>query len=164
MAIPAGWLFSPVQVRWSTLLMAAVILAVVGVRRRRPAVAVVSVVAWLAVYETGWQLMDLVVHHAAAWPAAVQRLGWASAALAGWPLLAHALGVRPDPRWAALCALVFAVWLWSGFWYNWPGQPYPLMIGPELANVASKTALGIAYLAGAVRRTLPPLGEGRVGA
>ena len=71
-------------------------------------------------------------------------------ALIAWPLLAHQLGIRPQPAALAACAAGFAAWLALGFHYNWFGEPRPVAVLPEALNVGTKTVLGLAYLAGAL--------------
>ena len=150
------WSSLPSHPRWSTVLMAAVVLAVVGWRTRRPLLAGVAVLAWVSVSEIVWNGCDLLTHHGNA-----LRYGWLVLALAAWPLLAHRLGIRPHPVGLALCAAAFAVWLALGFDYNWLGQSKPLQVVPEALNVLTKTALGAAYLAGALAVPAPALGPAR---
>jgi len=136
--------------------MAALVLLAVGWRTRRPPLAAVAVLAWLSAYEIVWNACDVLVHHSAA-----AKLAWLAVALAAWPLLAHRLGIRPHPVGLALCAAGFAVWLALGFDYNWLSEPKPLQVVPEALNVLTKTALGAAYLAGALAVPAPALGPAR---
>lgn len=145
-----GLIESPLGIRWTTLAMAAAIIVVVGIRRR-PFVGVVTVAAWMTAFEVPFQLADALAHHRDAHLAhtlAVQAFWLVT--MAGWIGWAHALGVRPDARWSALSAAIFAVWVAQGFPYNWAGQQGPVQWWPELLNAGSKTALGVAYLRGAV--------------
>jgi hypothetical protein len=136
--------------------MAAAIVALVGGARRRPWLALVTVVAWTSSFEIANSLFSVTAHRE--WRTALVAFVWETAALAGWPLLAACLGVRPDLRWLALSGVTFAVWAATGFDYNYFGQTKPLQLGPEIANVVAKTALGMAYLAGALRAKAPEIG------
>jgi hypothetical protein len=129
--------------------MAAAIVALVGGMRRRPWLALVTVVAWTSAFEIANSIFSVTAHRD--WGTALIAFAWEAAALAGWPLLAAYLGVRPDLRWLTLSGVTFVVWAATGLDYNYFGQTKPLQIGPEIANVVAKTALGMAYLAGALR-------------
>jgi hypothetical protein len=139
------WSPLPSHPRWSTLLVGLLILVVVGWRTRRPALAAVALLAWLSLYEIVWQACDVLTSHRD-----LLAYGWLGLALVAWPLLAHRLGIRPHPAALATCAAGFAVWLALGFHYNWFGEPRPVAILPEALNAGTKTALGLAYLAGAL--------------
>lgn len=140
---------SPVGVRWSSLAMLALIVLVVTVVRRRPVLGLVAAMGWLVAFEIPYEATDLLVRHQ---PGA-HLTSWASwvVTVAGWPFAAWALGVRPDWRWVALSAAIFAVWIATGFHHNDPGQAGQVMVWPEVLNEGSKTALGVAYLLGALR-------------
>lgn len=142
--------------RWTTLATAIVVMVVIGLVRRRPDLAVVSVVAWLGGFEAAYGILDTLYWHPAGavkWTAEA----WQAAALIGWVLLAHAMGIQPSPPWTAVTVIAFAVWLTtipgvtSGFVSNAPqaGQTGPLMIVPEIENVVAKTAWALAYAVGA---------------
>jgi len=152
--------FSPLpgHARWSTLATALLIAAVVTWRTRRPLRAALAVIAWLALYEVVWQGCDVVAHRAN-----VVNYGWLSLAVVAWPLLAFQAGIRPHPIGAAVCAAGFLVWLALGFDYNWIGQPGPIRPVPEALNLVTKTALGLAYLAGALRPGTEPARSARAG-
>ena len=138
---------SPWGVRWSSLAMLALIVLVVTAARRRPFLALVTAMGWLVAFEIVYEGADAAVHHKSS-------VAWAFWLLtvAAWPLLAHFMGVRPHLRWVLLSAAIFALWIQQGFWYNWAGQgSKPINWWYEALNVGSKTALGIAYLAGALR-------------
>ena len=153
---PPNWLWVPVVgIRWTTVLMAVAILLLVGGLRRRPFLAVVTTVAWASAYEIVFRAFDLAAHHLdGSLPVELQAWLWQAVATVSWPLLAHVLGVRPYWPLVVVCGLAFAVWLWGGFWYDWRGQPYGLLLGDEILNVVTKTGLGVAYLVGAFR--IPP--------
>jgi hypothetical protein len=142
---PVIWSPLPSHPRWSTVLMAAVVLAVVTWRTRRPLLACLAVLAWLSAYEIAWNTCSLVTHgdDPVKW-------FWLVLALLAWPLLAHQVGLRPQPVAVALCAAGFAIWLVLGFDYNWMREPGPVRVLPEVLNVLTKTVLGVAYLAGAL--------------
>ena len=151
-------IFSPLpsHPRWSTVLTAVLILAIVTWRTRRPFLGVVTVLAWLSLYEVTWQACDVLVHRGN-----LVAYGWLSLAVIAWPLLAHQLGVRLDPVGLAVCAGAFLVWLALGFDYNWIGQPQPIKLVPEALNVVTKTSLGVAYLAGALAAPARAITAGR---
>ena len=137
---------SPWGVRWSSLAMLALIVLVVTAARRRPFLALVTAMGWLVAFEIVYEGADAAVHHKSS-------VAWAFWLLtvAAWPLLAHFMGVRPHLRWVLLSAAIFALWIQQGFWYNWPGQgSKPINWWYEALNVGSKTALGVAYLLGAL--------------
>jgi hypothetical protein len=147
-----GLIESPLGIRWTTLATAAAIIVVIGTRRR-PLVGVVTVAAWLTAFEVLYQLTDTLTHHRDAHLAhtlAVEAFWLVT--MVGWIGWAHALGVRPDVRWAALSVAIFALWVDQGFPYNWAGQQGPVRWWPEFLNVGSKTALGVAYMLGVPSR------------
>lgn len=148
----AGLLESPFGMRWTTLGMAAAFLTVVGVGKRRPVVAVAAMLAWAGGFELTFRLLDIVRWHE--WWG-FRDLAWEVAALAGWMVAAHALGVRPSLPWIAVTLVAFAIWFAAGFDYNLPqtagGQHQAIRWRPELENVVAKTGWGMAYLAGALR-------------
>lgn len=140
---------SPLGVRWTSLAtLAAIVLIVIAVRRR-PFLALVAAMGWLVAFEIPYEATDMIVRHQ---PGA-HLAGWASWLLtvAGWPLAAYLAGVRPDWRWVMASGAIFIVWIATGFAHNDPGQTGPVQWGPELLNVGSKTALGMAYALGALR-------------
>lgn len=147
MSVRWPWLYLPFgHLRLSTFLGAAAIFLVVTAWTRRPVIAAVAVMAWLSAFEIVWQTGQY----------AFGRTGasdefWFVAAVVSWPLLAHVLGVRPDPWWAGAFAVTFLVWVTLGFHSNWPTLPFSLR--DEMLNEASKTALGVAYLLGGLRAT-----------
>ncbi len=154
----ASLIESPLGMRWTTLATGVALLVVIGLVRRRPDLAVVSAVAWAGGFELTYGIIDTLYWHprdAARWTAEA----WQAAALIGWVLLAHAMGIRPAPAWVAVTVIAFAVWLTTipgvtgGFVYNAPqaGQTGPLLVVPEIENVAAKTAWAIAYAVGAWR-------------
>lgn len=145
----AGLLESPLGMRWTTLATAAAIFALVGLWRRRPLAAIVVLAAWAGGFEVAYRVLDILRWHE--WWA-VSAWAWEAAALVGWVIAAHALGIRPSPPWVALTVAVFAVWWLSGYDYNLPqtaaGQHQPLRWLPEIENVAAKTSWAMAYVAG----------------
>lgn len=145
------WIWSPLDhARWTTVLVAMAILVITTLKTRQPHRALIATVAWLAAYEIVWQAFDVLMHPATS-PTTLERYLWFVAALIAWPMLAHAIGIRPNAALVAITAGTFALWLATGFDYNWYGQPKSLQVGPEVLNVLSKTALAGAYLLGAIR-------------
>lgn len=142
------WFWFPAvgPIRISTVLGAALVFAVVLVARRDALRAVVTVVAWLSVFETIYHVVGIVGFH---W--ALANFAWETAAVAGWVILAAVLGIWPDLRFTAVFTILMAAWILAGFHYNIPGQRGPINVGNELLNEAAKTSLGLAYLVGALR-------------
>ncbi len=153
---------SPLGMRWTTLATAAAMLGLIGVVRRRPDLAVVSVVAWMGGFEIAFRFFEILRWQQ--W-SGLPHLAWVAAALTAWPLLALALGIRPSPAWMAVTAVAFAVWITTGYDYNLPqtagGRLRPVRLGPEVENVVAKTAWAMCYLVGAWR--LPSSGWPRAG-
>lgn len=158
----AGWLYSPLaQIRWSTVLMATAILALVTWRIRRPWLAMLTVLAWVGLYELIWDVVSLV-------NGGRQTVGgiiWMAGAIGVTPVFARHLGVRLWPPAYLVCAAAFVAWDLTGFAWNRPGQSGPLLVGPELLNVLSKDGLALAYLVGALRleRREPSAQRGNLG-
>jgi hypothetical protein len=146
MSLRGVWLYYPGgHMRLSTALMALAILLWVTWRTRRPYVAGVAVMAWISLFEMAWQACTTLAH-GGTWASE----GWYVAAVISWVLLAHALGVRPDWRLLLVSAAALLAWLAFGFDSNYAGRP-PYNIRDEVLNEVSKTALGLAYLLGALR-------------
>lgn len=150
--------------RWTTLATGIGILVVIGLVRRRPDLAIVSAIAWAGGFEAVYGIVDTLYWHptdTVKWTAEA----WQTAALVGWVVLAHALGIRPSPAWVAVTAIAFAVWLTTipgltnGFVSNAPqaGQKGPLMVVPEIENVIAKTSWAMAYAVGAWRTRQQPI-------
>lgn len=161
--VSASLIESPLGMRWTTLATAIAVLVVIGLVKRRPDLAIVSVVAWAGGFESTYGSIDTLYWHptdAAKWNAEA----WQAAALVGWVLLAHAMSIRPSPAWVAVTAIAFAVWLTTipgltnGFVSNAPqaGRNGPLLIVPEIENVVAKTAWAMAYAVGAWRVATRP--------
>jgi hypothetical protein len=131
-------------VRLSTVIVTAVVLAVVTWRTRRPLLAVLAVLGWLSAFEIAWELSRVAFRQDS-----LRNALWFSLAVAGWVVAAELARIRPEPRLAGLFALTFVLWLATGFGLNWLGQP--VSVRDELLNEVSKTALGAAYLVGALR-------------
>src|SRR2546430_9881947 len=101
---------SPLGMRWTTLATGIAILVAIGVVRRRPDLAIVSAVAWAGGFEATYGILDTLYWHPGdlvKWTAEA----WQTAALVGWVLLAHRMGIRPAPAWVAVTVIAFAVWL-----------------------------------------------------
>jgi hypothetical protein len=161
--VRASLIESPFGMRWTTLATGIAILVVIGLIRRRPDLAVVSAVAWAGGFELTYGTIDTLYWHPAdrvKWTAEA----WQAAALIGWVLLAHAMGIRPSGAWVAVTAIALAVWvttipgLTNGFVSNAPqaGQTGPLLVIPEIENVVAKTAWAMSYAVGAWRVEAKP--------
>ena len=148
----SSWLFAPIiQARWSTVLLAVVAFVLVVLRRRdvRPAIAVVM--AWASTFELFWNTFKsvLIDHNAGQW----QDFLYLAAFAAAWILVLGYAGIGPSVPWLAVTVVLAALWVLDGFHFNFNGQPGPFDVTSELLNVGTKTALGIAFLAGALRRS-----------
>jgi hypothetical protein len=154
---------SPLGMRWTTLATGIAILVAIGLVKRRPDLAIVAAIAWAGGFEVTYGILDTLYWHpadAVKWT----KEAWQGAALLGWVLLAHRIGIRPSAAWVAVTVIAFAVWLTTfpgvtnGFVSNAPqaGQTGPLMVVPEIENVVAKTAWAMAYAVGAWRATSEP--------
>src|SRR5262249_57382769 len=123
---------SPFGMRWSTFLTAVVVFLLIGAVRRRPDLAVVAVVAWTGGFEVVYRFWDIVRWHE--WWAWNSWL-WEAAALAGWVLLAQSVGIRPSLFWLTATVLCFAIWIATGYRYNYVGQKAPFQVLGEIENV-----------------------------
>jgi hypothetical protein len=138
------------QMRWTTALLGVAILAVVTWRRRNPLLGVAAVVAWASLYEMLWVLLrQSPTGQAGGLP--WQEYAWTLAVGTGWTVVVVLARAAPDPLWLVVSAAGFLVWALSGLHYNSYGQRGHFLVGSELLNVWSKTALGVAYLRGAAR-------------
>lgn len=156
------WLWLPLvgPIRTSTVLAAVAIAAVILWRRLSPLLALVTVLAWASVFEIAYNATGSVLH---GWP--LPYLAWLTAALGGWVFLSALLGVYPNRWLLAVTAIVWVVWMASGFESNaplgsGPGHPATFNLGSEVMNELAKSLLGLAYLVGALRR---PRAAGRIG-
>jgi hypothetical protein len=143
--MPTIWAHLPVgDFRWSTVAMALLVLAAVTFRRGLP-LAAVTVLAWVSAFETIDNLVGGLGFH---WP--LTSVVWVSGALLGWVVLAHVVGVRPNPAALVLFALVMVAWIATGFHYN-VAHGATFDYAGEAFNELAKTLLGVAYLLGALR-------------
>jgi hypothetical protein len=132
----------------STIVVGVLIAALVTWRRRSPATALIAVMTWASAYEVVFVTLGTVLH---GWPAAY--LLWLVAALAGWIVLSVVWGVAPDRRLLLATAVLTLAWIATGFEANSPsvaGPGFAKAFSPldEAFNEATKTLLGLAYLAG----------------
>lgn len=152
MGIDSVWLYVPqvIYIRISTVLMILVILTVVTVRTRSFGLAALTTLCWMGAYEIVWQIGYSAFGYQPPRPAMQFSL-----AVFGWLLLGHKVGIRPDKYLTALWALSIVVWMMLGFHANFPGTLHPgahFSLTDEIVNEVGKTALGVAYLLGALRR------------
>jgi len=142
------FLEAPFGVRWTTLAMTAAILISVTVAKRRPWLAVLTVLAWVGLYEL---IFDTTAYLSGDQRQTLSGLAWFAAAVGVAPVFARYLGLR---LWLPAASASFAgmvLWLVTGFHYNVRGQVATVQWGPELLNVVTKDGLGLAYLVGALR-------------
>lgn len=142
---------TPFGIRWSSLATAVAIVLVVTAARRRPLLGVLAAMGWGTTFEVAFQLTSILAHRDAHWLRSLAGESWWLWTVVGWSFAAHLVGIRPHLSWLAVTALLFALWVQQGFWFNWQGQATPVNWWFEALNVSSKTALGVAYVLGAVR-------------
>ena len=152
------WLQLPFgPIRTSTVVTALVLFISVAVVRRDLLRPVVVVVAWTGFFEILYQAVGIIGFH---WP--LSNFVWEAGALAGWIILAGVLGFWPDWQVSLLFVALMLVWIASGYHYNVAGQSAPINARDEILNEASKTALAVAYLVGALRAKPESLPHARV--
>jgi hypothetical protein len=133
-SLPSPW--GPI--RTTTVITAALVFGLVLWRTRKPVLAVVTLVACLWSYEAIWNATDIAVH----------RWGWGPepywlVLAAGWAGWAWREGWRPNlVLLAAFCA-GHALWVVSGFHYNYPGRAWTT--SGDVWNVATKTLWLLAW-------------------
>jgi hypothetical protein len=132
------------EVRTTTLVMSVAVFSVVSWRTHSWWRGFVVLAAWISAYEviytsTGaalgrWRFVDFLP----------------TTGMLGWVFLALWMGHRPNWTWLGIFAVSWVVWIAFGFHANDHGlRPGPA-ISPlnEILNIATKTALGLAYLFG----------------
>jgi hypothetical protein len=133
-SVPSPW--GPI--RTTTVVTAALVLGLVLWRTRRPLLAMVTVIACLWSYEAIWNATDIAVH----------RWGWGPEPYwlmlaAGWTGWAWREGWRPNLALLAAFCACHALWVASGFHYNYPGRAWTT--SGDLWNVATKTLWLLAW-------------------
>jgi ABC-type glucose/galactose transport system permease subunit len=148
---PWIWLSIIGPIRISTVLAGLAMASAILWRRRAPLTALIALMAWLSAYEILYQATGTAIH---GWSPAYFL--WMSAAVSGWVVLGVVRGIVPD-RWLLLAvALVWVVWILTGFNSNSPtvagtsGFPKGFSVSNEIFNELSKTLLAASYLAGAL--------------
>lgn len=148
------WLVLPGlgAIRVSTILAALLIAAAIAWLRRSPFLALVTVMAWAALYEVAFNALGALLH---GW--SISYVVWLTAALAGWVALAAVRGVVPDLRLAIACVVVTVAWIATGFDANsisesGAGYTRSFSYLDEAFNEVTKTLLGAAYLVGALQK------------
>ena len=153
------WIWLPLAgpIRLSTVLTGLLMVVAMLWRHRGPLTALITLMAWLSAYEIAYQATGTALH---GWSPAY--FFWLSAAISGWVVLGLVRGIIPN-RWLLLAvALVWAIWLLTGFHSNssavagTPGRSGAFSISGELLNELSKTLLGFAYLANSFSRQPGP--------
>lgn len=139
-------------IRLSTLVLAAAIVGIVTIVRRSLVLGLLVMAAWVTVFELAYSLTGFLLRHDL-WMQIYPNLKtedftWVMIGLAGWAWLAHVKGARPDSVLATVAIVIFVVWMIIGHGGNMLGQPIDWR--EEALNVASKSLLGIAYLANAL--------------
>ena len=136
------------QLRWTTALTALVMLALVAWRRRSLPLALAVVIGWASLYETVWALLRGALDGGGGLP--WQEYPWMAVVGVGWTAALVLARAGPAPVPLLVAAAGFAIWALTGFHYNEYGQHGPFLVGAELLNVWTKTAMGAAYLLGAL--------------
>jgi hypothetical protein len=148
------WIFSPLDhTRWSTLLTFAVVAVVVGLRTRRPLIAVVAALAWLSGFEILYQATGLIRH---GW--SPLTLTYTTAGTAGWTIALWWAGFRPNWKLVAVFAASWVAWVALGFDSNMPDRIIPgadltFSWTDEAMNVGTKTLLAVAVAFGTLAAT-----------
>jgi hypothetical protein len=138
------------DVRVTTTITGALLFALVLWRTENPLRAAAATMAWLTLYEVCF-LVTSTALLGSPW----RDTFWQTFAILAWPLLAFALGLRPHPALLGAFGVGWLAWAATGLHANWPSGAFRL--GDEIANVATKTILAGAYMAGVWRFR----GEGR---
>ena len=141
------FVFSLAEIRISTLIVAIVCFAFVLFLQRRNTLkslyyAFLAVIVPMALFEIIWY------YSAAAFNGYDLRI-MQFAALFGWVLLGISAVFHTRPQRISLVlygifVISFAIWLGTGFKFNYPGSSSFSFFG-EVLNVVSKTALFLAY-------------------
>lgn len=161
------WIWLPVvgPIRISTVLAGLVIVVAIIWRRRAPLSALIALLAWASAYEILYSATGTAIH---GWPAA--GFVWMTAAVGGWVVLSQVRGIVPDWRLVLAMALVWGLWVATGFNSNapsvagTPGFPKDFSVASEILNELTKTLLALAYLVGALRsRRLNPSSSAAAG-
>jgi hypothetical protein len=147
------WILLPVvgHIRISTVLAGLVIVAAIVWRRRAPLSALIALMAWASAYEILYSATGTAFH---GWPAT--NFVWMTAAVGGWVVLGQVWGIVPNPWLLIAVAIVWAIWIFTGFNSNapsvagTPGFPVGFSVANEILNELSKTLLALAYLVGAL--------------
>lgn len=130
-------------IRLTTVLMAAITFGYWAWTTRRPVWAGIGTLAWACLYEVFFYATGLVT---AGWD--LSNSFWGLVAFTGWVWLAYIQGFRLHRWWFGAFVLLWLVWAATGWHYNnierWDTFD-PLA---EAFNIATKTLLPIAFLAG----------------
>jgi hypothetical protein len=151
-------MWSPVGIRTSTLLLAVILFAVGLLVRRSLVQAVLAPLAWLLGWESAW---GVTTHFFVPGAGPLGLVWWIGAPAIA---LAYVTGVRVEWRWLALTAVLWVVWLATGWHYNVITNPHVDWLG-EALNESAKTAWGLAYLWPMLRHRRPraPITAGTTG-
>lgn len=140
MSIAHDLVFFPgIGIRTSTVAF-GVLLVAFGAFRRQPLQGQLAALAWVFGFEIAWEITGY----------------WASGGrLAGAPgwlvvgaaalIMAWEANVQVEWRWFAVTAVLWLIWVATGFHYNMAGDRQ-INWGSELINEATKTAWALAYL------------------
>jgi hypothetical protein len=141
---------TPFGIRYTSLATSILIVLVVGVARRRLWLGIFTAMGWGTSFELAFQIVGILAHHEGHWLRELAGESWWLWTVIGWSFCAHLAGVRPHLIGLAAFALLMALWVSQGFWFNYPGQPGPVNWTNEGLNVTTKTALAVAYTLGAI--------------
>lgn len=143
-SVDGPWLVVAGQdVRLTTVITGGFLALAIGWRTRSPVRAFAGAMAWLCLYEVFFLVTTTVL---LGWP--WLSTFWETFAILGYVLWAWALGVRPNPLLLSAFLVSWAAWTVAGLHANWPTDERHFRLGDEIANVATKGILAIAYLAG----------------
>ena len=131
--------FPGVGIRTSTVAM-GVLLVVIGALRRQPLQGQLAALAWVFGFEIAWEITGYWMSGGRL-PGAPGWLPVGAAAI----IMAWEAKVQIEWRWLAVTAVLWLIWVATGFHYNMQTDR-SIDWGSELVNEAAKTAWGLAYL------------------
>ncbi|MFH0848078.1 MAG: hypothetical protein V1857_01065 [archaeon] len=126
-------------IRTSTILTALALFFFVLWRLRRPLIALLSVMAWVSLYEILWNLTDLFLHGGS-----LTHSFWQNTAIISYPILARTQGTRLNRTIMMLFSVFWIIWILSGFNSN-NFNVEPFILSNEILNITTKAILAMAY-------------------
>lgn len=131
--------FPGIGIRTSTVAM-GILLVVFGALRRQPLQGQLAALAWVFGFEIAWEITGYWMSGGRL-PGAPGWLPVGAAAI----IMAWEAKVQIEWRWLGVTAVLWAIWVATGFHYNMQTDR-SIDWGSEIVNEAAKTAWGLAYL------------------